>query len=70
MVSTPTHTRIRPFDTKDTCPEQNLRARGLCSCGGAGQRIMRSAVAWPERTAEYDLSPGEALYLHRRYVTG
>ena len=37
---------------------------------GARAAAEASQKAAAERTAEYDLSPGEALYLHRRYVTG
>ena len=60
--------KLRLLDALDW--QKSPHELGCARAEGTGQRIMRSAAALLERTAEYDLSPGEALYLHRRYVTG
>lgn len=60
-IATPTHTRIRPFNTKDTYPEQNLD-NDLCQAVVAGGVVYlrgRSArISRPEnRSASETLPP-------------
>ena len=63
MVSTPTHTRIRPFNTKDTYPEQNLD-NDLCQAVVAKVRVSmineaRAALRLPRnaRFPAFDEDP-------------
>src|SRR6202034_4756017 len=53
-VSTPTHTRIRPFNTKDTYPEQNLD-NDLC------QAVVANGVVYLRGQIGQDLETRESV---------
>jgi enamine deaminase RidA (YjgF/YER057c/UK114 family) len=53
-VSTPTHKRIRPFNTRDTYPEQNLD-NDLC------QAVVAGGVVYLRGQAGQDLGSGESV---------
>jgi enamine deaminase RidA (YjgF/YER057c/UK114 family) len=53
-MSQPTHTRIRPFNTKDTYPEQNLD-NDLC------QAVVANGVVYLRGQVGQDLRTGESV---------
>jgi enamine deaminase RidA (YjgF/YER057c/UK114 family) len=53
-VNTPTHTRIRPFNTKDTYPEQNLD-NDLC------QAVVANGVVYLRGQIGQDLDTRESV---------
>ena len=53
-MSRPTHTRIRPFNTKDTYPEQNLD-NDLC------QAVVANGVVYLRGQVGQDLRTGESV---------